>query len=455
MRSRRRFFLKLARRRRMEADLEAELAFHRELAQAHDNPVRLGNVTAVREEALEHWRFAGVENLWRDVALALRRLRRNAGYTTAAVGSLALGVGISTAMFAVLNVVAFRPLPYPQESSLVWASQILKANSTDQLTITADFLDWRRLNHTFAIMAAFNYPYLRVVTGLGESFEAHGARASASLFDILQVKPERGRAFRKDEDYAGRPHVAMVSYEFWRDRLGGESSAIGRTIGLDGDQYTLVGVLPRGFVFPGDRGQVDVITPLAKNEAAELARDGRVTSIVHDIVGRLRPGVTAKQAHADLASIQAHLPPLPWHPTITIQVLPLRQHLFGDQRTTALVLAGGSLLFLLLASANLGNLALAQLMQRDRELAVRRALGASRVRVAMQLLIENAVVATVACVAGLGVAVGIRNGLAAMPQYQTGLYAALPLDMRVLVVYGRDIGGGGAGVRADSRAARE
>lgn len=284
MRSLRRFVLKLVRRRRMEADLEAELAFHREMAQAQDNPVRLGNVTALREQALDAWRFAGVENLWRDVGLALRRLRRNVGYTTAAVGSLALGVGISTAMFAVLNVVAFRPLPYPQESSLVWVSQILKATSTDQLTITADFLDWRRLNHTFASMAAFNYPYLYLVTGLGESLEVHGARASASLFDILQVKPERGRAFRKDEDYAGRPHVAVVSDEFWRSHLGGEWSAIGRAIGLDGEQYSVVGVLPRGFIFPGDRGPVDVITPLAKNEAAELARNGRATTIVHDIV---------------------------------------------------------------------------------------------------------------------------------------------------------------------------
>ena len=439
MRALRRFFLKLVRRRRMEADLEAELAFHRELAQAHDNPVRLGNVTAVREEALEAWRFAGVENLWRDVVLGLRRLRRNAGYTTAAAGSLALGVGISTAMFAVLNVVAFRPLPYPQEPSLVWVSQILKANSTDQVTITGDFLDWQRMNHTFAAMAGMNYPYLYAVTGLGDSFEARGARASASLFGILQVKPARGRVFRKDEDYAGRPHVAVVSYSFWRDRLGGKSSAIGRAIGLDGDQYTVVGVLPQEFVFPGDRGPVDVITPLAKDKARDLARNGYVT-VVHDIVARLKPGVRPAQAQADLSAIQAHLPTLPWHPTITIQVLPLREHLFGDQRTTALVLAGGSLLFLLLASANLGNLALAQLMQRDRELAVRRALGASRVRVAMQLLIENAVVATVACVAGVGVAAAIRNGLAALPQYQGGLYGALPMDGRVLLFTAATLG---------------
>lgn len=439
MRVLRRFLLKALRRRRMDADLEAELAFHREMAEAENNPVRLGNVTAVREQALEAWRFASLENLWRDMALALRRLRRNAGYTVAAVGSLALGVGISTAMFAVLNVVAFRPLPYPQEPSLVWVTQILKANSTDQVTLTPDFLDWRRMNHTFTAMAGFNYPYLYAVTGLGESFEASGARASASLFDILRVKLARGRPFRKDEDYAGRPHVVVVSYAFWRSRLGGKSSAIGRAIGLDGDQYTVIGVLPREFAFPGNRGPVDVITPLAKDEARELARNGYAT-IVHDIVGRLKAGITAKQAHADLAAIQAHLPLPPWHPTITIQVQPLREHLFGDQRTTALVLAGGSLLFLLLASANLGNLALAQLMQRDRELAVRRALGASRMRVAIQLLIENAVVATVACLVGVGVAVAIRNGLAAMPQYQGGLYGALPFDGSVLLFTAATLG---------------
>lgn len=432
-------FLKVVRRRRLRADLEAELAFHREMATDQGNHIGLGNVTVLKESALDLWRFNAFENALRDLGLAVRRIRRNPVYTVAAIGSLALGIGISAAMFTILNAVVFRPLPYADAQRLVWVTEVLKANSTDEITLTPDFLDWRRANHTFESMAAFNYD-THIVTGLAEPIEIHSVRASASLLPILHVKPMLGRIFRSDEDYAGRERVAMLSYVFWRDHLGSSASVLAKPILLDGEQYSIIGILPQGFVFPGDE-EVDAMTPLAKNEAGELARDGRVITIVHNVIGRLKPGITQAQAHDDLAAIQAHLPLPPFHPTITIKMLPLRAYLFGDQKITASVLVIGSLLFLLVASANLGNLALSQLMQRDRELAIRRALGAARTRVIAQLVMENAVITVSACIAGLGVAICIRNLIAAMPQYQARFYAELPVDGRVLLFTGGALAG--------------
>jgi predicted permease len=427
----RKFLLKLVRRRRLHSDLEAELAFHRDMAAEQGNARPFGNTTVLKESALDVWRFKVIENAGRDLELAMRRFRKNPAYTAAAIGSLALGIAISTAMFAILNVVAFRPLPYPDPKSLLWMTEVLKANSTDEITITPDFLDWRRLNRTFDSLAAFNYD-THIVTGLPEPVEVHSVRASATLLPILRVKPMLGRTFTTSEDKAGGGHVAIVSYAFWRGRLGGNTEILGKPILLDGEQYVLVGVLPNNFVFPGEQA-VDIMTPLAKNETAELARDGRVLTIVRNVIGRLKPGVTIREAHADLSAIQAHLPLPPFHPTITIKMLPLRTYLFGDQRATASVLVIGSLLFLLIASANLGNLALSQLMQRDRELAVRRALGASRSRVVAQLVIENAAVAAAASAIGLIAALMIRNVIAALPQYQASFYGDLPVDGTVLL----------------------
>jgi predicted permease len=430
----RRLVLKLIRRRRLEADLEAELTFHREMAARQGNQIGLGNATVVQESVFDVGRFNLVENLSRDVVFAARRLRKIPGYTIAATGSLALGIGITTAMFTLLNAVVLRPLPYADSQELVWLTEVLKANSTDELTITPDFLDWRRFNRTYQDLAGINED-THIVSGLGRPLEVHSARASASLLPILNVKPMLGRNFTRQEDTAGGERVVIVSYGFWRDHLGADMGVIGNLIRIDDQAYSLIGVLPPGFVFPSD-GDVQMITPLAKDETAESARDGRVLTIIHSVIGRLKPGVTLRQAHDDVAAIQAHLPVPPFHPTITIKALPLRTYLFGDAKLTAAVLVIGSLLFLLVASANLGNLRLCQLLQRERELAVRRALGAARSRLIAQLLSENIIIVIAAWVLGLWFAFAIRNALAAIPSYEASLYAELPIDPTVLLFSG-------------------
>jgi predicted permease len=434
MRALHRLVLKLLRRRTLAADLEAELAFHREMSGGHGNRIGLGNTTAVKESVFDVGRFHLVENVSRDIVFALRRLRKIPGYSLAAIGSLALGIGITTAMFTLLNAVVLRQLPYAEPQRLVWLTEVLKANSTDEITITPDFLDWRRFNRTFEELAGIN-ENTRIVSGLGQPLEVHSARASASLLPILKVQPMLGRNFTRKEDMAGGERVVIVSYSFWRDHLGSDMEVIGKPIRIDDQVFSVIGVLPPGFIFPSD-SDVETITPLAKDEAAELARDGRVLTIIHSVIGRLKPGVTLPQAHDDVAAIQAHLPVPPFHPTITIKALPLRTYLFGDAKLTAAVLVIGSLLFLLVASANLGNLGLSQLLQRERELAVRRALGAARSRLIAQLLSENIIIVIAAWVVGLFIAIAIRNALAATPSYEASLYAELPIDSTVLFFTG-------------------
>ena len=166
----RRTIRKLILRRRLHEDLEAELEYHRELSKEHGNRIGLGNLTVVMESILDERRFNLLENAWRDGLLALRRLRKNPAYAFTAIGSIALGIGVCTAMFTILNAVSLRPLPYADSGKLVWITQVLKANSTDEVTFTPDFLDWRSGNHTFESLAAYN-EYTRSLTGIAEPMQ--------------------------------------------------------------------------------------------------------------------------------------------------------------------------------------------------------------------------------------------------------------------------------------------
>ena len=359
---------------------------------------------------------------------AVRALYRRPGFTLAAGLSLAFGIGITTAMFTVLNVVALRPLPYADPDRLVWMTQILKANSTDEVTITPDFLDWRRLNRSFTDLAAYGYR-TRNLTGLGDPAELRTARASAVLFSLIGVHPIIGRHFTREEDIKGRDLVAILSHELWQQRFGGDPQVIGRSIVLDGQSHEVVGVLPRGFLFPG-ADSVQLITPLGKDESAELQRKDSV-SIVFNVLGRLKPGVTAEQAWANLTAIQANLPKMPFNPSITIKMLPLRDRLFADVKTAGVVLVAAAGFLLLIACANASNLLLVRLLQRDRELAIRTVLGGSRAQLIGQLLAESAIVGALACAGGILIAWWIRIPLLAWNPYRLAGLEQLPFDARV------------------------
>jgi hypothetical protein len=263
-----RTFRKLLRRWRLHAEIEAELAHHRELSKESGNPVGLGSVSAVTEESLDLWRFALVENAWRDLLFALRGLHRNPVYAATVISSLALGISVSTAMFTIFNAVALRPLPYADSQKLVWVTQVLKANSTDEVTFTPDFLDWRTGNRTFQGMAAYN-EFTRSLTGIAEPLEVHTAKASAALLPLLGVSPLLGRNLPQTADFAGHEHVALLSHAIWKSRFALDTSIVGKPILLDGEQYIVAGVLQEGFLFPGP-DQVDIITGLGKRNDKQL-----------------------------------------------------------------------------------------------------------------------------------------------------------------------------------------
>jgi hypothetical protein len=204
-----------------------------------------------------------------DFSHAARVLRRRPGFTIAAILSLALGIGATTAIFTVVNAVALRPLPYADPDRLVWMTQLLHGSSTDELTLTPYFLTWRDQNHTFEGLAAHNYQ-VRNLTGVDEPIQVHTTRASAALLALLGVQPAMGRNFTAHEDSKGNDRVAILTDALWRSRFGADPKIAGRPVMLDGQPFLVVGVLPPGFVFPGVES-IDLLTPLAKDEAAEKA----------------------------------------------------------------------------------------------------------------------------------------------------------------------------------------
>lgn len=426
---------------RQERELDDEVRFHLEM-QAEDNrragmsPAEaryaamrsFGGVEPMKEIFRQRRTFALVETLVQDMAHGARSLGRRPGFTIAAGLSLALGIGVTTAIFTVLDAVALRPLPYSAPDQLIWMTQILKKNSTDEVTLTAHFLEWRRQNQTFTDLAGYNYQ-TRNLTGLDEPMQLRTAKASASLLPLLGVKTVLGRNFLKQEDYKGHDQVALLGSALWQQQFGGNPKIIGQPITLDGSPFTIVGVLPPDFVFPG-QDQVQLITPLGKDEAAELQY--KVGSIIFNVIGRLKPGSTLEQARADLVVVQSHLPMPAFRPTITMKMMTLREHLFGNVKTAGIVLVAAAGFLLLIACANVGNLLLARWMQRDRELAIRSALGGSRIRLIGQLLTESALLGVLACAVGITLAFWARGPLFALSPYQLSGLRTLPFDVRVL-----------------------
>ena len=371
-----------------------------------------------------------LSDLAADLAHAARVLRRRPGFAIAAILSLALGIGATTAIFTVVNAVALRPLPYADPDRLVWMTELLHGSSTDDLTLTPHFLEWRRQSKTFASLAGYQYQ-TRNLTGLNDAIELHTARVSASLLPMIGVLPATGRNFTAQEDAKGHEHVAILTDALWRDHFGSDSKIAGHPVLLDGVQYTVIGVMPPGFVFPGVE-PVDLLTPLGKDEAAELAWTDGGFSAMRNVAGRLNPGVTIDQASAELLVINSRLPHPPWSVRITIDAQALKDHLYGTAKSAGWILLAAAGFLLWIACANVSNLLLARLTARDRELAIRAVLGGTRGRLIAQLLAESALLASVACGLGLMLAWALRAPILALSPYKLAGLDHLQFDARVL-----------------------
>ena len=400
--------------RELRVHLEIEAEEHRErglgVEEARLAARRaLGNQLQITEEIHEMSLRARVDDLLRDARYGLRLLGRHPGFTAVAVLTLALGIGANTAIFSVVEAVLLRPLPYPhaEQLAMVWENVNLPAYKNDQNTpAPGNFNDWKEQSTAFDAMAAIGFRAWNL-TGAGDPIRVSGEAVSANFFPALGVDAALGRTFTEDEDQAGGPNVAILGYGLWAEAFGADRSIVGRTIHLDDAAYQVVGVMPRGFAFPDPDDRLWVPIALTKDQ---LANHG---SHFLRVLARLRPNATIGQAQAELDGVAARLSrQYPASNTgVGVRLLSLREQAVGDVRTPLLLLLGLVGFVLVMACANIGNLLLVRSSAREREFAVRAALGAGGSRLLRQLLTESALIAMLGGALGLALA---RSGIAAL-----------------------------------------
>jgi predicted permease len=363
-----------------------------------------------------------------DLLYAWRTLRKSPGFTTVAVLTLALGIGASTAMFSVINAILLRPMPYAQPEQLVrlWEDNT-NAGFPQNTPAPANYFDWKVQAKSYSHIAAFRRQSLTLASS-SEPTRLEGMLATADLFPLLGVQPALGRTFESNEDDAGAPMVALLSHSLWRSHFGGDRQVIGKSVLLDGQKRVVVGVMPAGFSVPGF--ETDVWVPFAWTPQ-EKARRG---SHFLQVMGRLRPGVTLAQAQSELSAIAKRLEMQ--YPESNSQqgavVVALREQLSGRERPMLLALMGTVGFLLLIACANVAGLLVARAAARQREVAVRAALGASRIRMLRMQLAESGILAALACAAGIAMAAWTRDAVRALMPGE--LYGANEIELDPLVL---------------------
>ena len=367
---------------------EARYAAHR----------KLGNTTLIREEIYHMNSFDWLETLWQDLRFALRILRKNPGFTAVAVITLALGIGANTAMFSVVYAVLLRPLPFKDSGRLVmvWATWAKRGEQRINVS-PADFADWKEQSQTLEQMMAM-WTSGGLITINGEPAAIPAMRVSSDFFDGLGVRPARGRTFSPEEQARKGYRVVILSDSFWR-RLGGDPALIGKTIQINREPWTVIGVMPPGFDFPS---MDDAWFPLPQDALEGQQRgDGNL-----QVIAKLKPGVSIAQARSEMYTIAARLrqvyPKENGDIGTGANVVSLQEQTVGEVRRALLVLLAAVACLLLIACANVANLMLARAAGRQREFALRRTLGASRWRVIRYVLAESTLLAMAG--GGLGVA---------------------------------------------------
>jgi len=417
-------------------DMETAANMARGMSEADARQAALrsfGNFGRVRDEAYEVRGGGMIETLLQDIRYAVRGLVKHRTFTIVAVVTLALGIGANTAIFSVVNELLLRPLPYSDAERLVMLWEVTPEGRHQNTTSRANFRGWREQSTTFESMAAFSDQRFNI-TGAGDAEEVSVQLATPELFHVLGVEPIIGRAMNEDDGRPSAPDVAVLSYNFWQRRFGGDRQLVGKPITLNGTPFTVIGVMPPGFQWhirqrSGTARPAEIWSVLDMPTEGEGSR-GRFLSVV----ARLKRGVSFEQADAELKTIESRLEQdAPrFNKGYGTEVIPLREQFVGNVRVALWIILAAVGFVLLIACANVANLLLARAAAREKEIALRAALGAGRWRIVRQLLTESLLLATLGSVLGLAFAWWGMKALVAISPRDLVSLQHVGLDLTVL-----------------------
>ncbi|GGG89206.1 ABC transporter permease [Edaphobacter dinghuensis] len=400
---------------------QAERVAHREF----------GNATLIEQRSREVWQWPTLESIWADTRFAFRQLWKSPGFTVAAVLTLALGIGATAAIFSVIDAVVLRPLPYSDVNRIV-SVPTYSPSGDWQMSSWPGYLEMRKLNSSFEAFAAYEDFWGMTLKAGDQTRYLNVDQGTDNFFDVFGVRPLLGRTFAPGEDQPGKNNVVVLSYEVWRQSFNADHDVIGKVVNLDGEPYQVIGVMPAGFRFPyGKPNLIYIPMHVRSNFVGEWRTHWLIT------FGRMKPGVSLQQASADMTHVMQEIgKEKPDSDTgRTAKLVPISTTLRGrDELSEIWLMLGAVLSVLLIACANVAGLLLARGVAREREMALRVAIGAARSRLIRQLLVENTLLGAMGACAGILLAASLLAAMKAFLIHAFMRGANITLNLEVIAV---------------------